>query len=100
MRYKTSFHGQAKKDPAPGDEKWVVEIAVPLENFARDAAHMPPRDGDVWRLNLNRLEGLAHPDSKERRLGLSTWSPLGPGVTSFHSPEWFGEVRFVKAAPR
>jgi hypothetical protein len=60
---------------------------------------MSPHDGDVWRLNLNRLEGLPSPDSTDKRLGLSTWSPLGPGVTSFHSPEWFGSVRFVAAPP-
>jgi hypothetical protein len=97
--YRATFHGQAKKDPAPDDAKWVVEMAVPLANFARDAAHTPPHDGDVWRLNLNRLEGLSNPDSRERRLGVSTWSPLGPGVTSFHSPDWFGAVRFIDAPP-
>jgi hypothetical protein len=99
VRYRTTFHGQPKKDPSPNDESWVVEIAVPLANFAHDAAHTPPHEGDVWRLNLNRLEGMSSPDSTEKRLGLSTWSPLGPGVRSFHSPEWFGAVRFVDAKP-
>ncbi|MEZ5360785.1 MAG: carbohydrate-binding family 9-like protein [Bryobacterales bacterium] len=99
VRYQTTFQGQAKKDPSPSDRKWALEIAIPLANFAHDAAHTPPHGGDVWRLNLNRLEGLDHPDSKDKRLGLSTWSPLGEGVTSFHSPEWFGEVRFLDATP-
>jgi putative heme-binding domain-containing protein len=93
VQYRTSFHGLAKKDESPHDDHWVVEAAIPLKNFARDAAHTPPRDGDRWRLNLQRLGGTTNAQA-------STWSPLPEGVRSFHTPEAFGSVRFVNGPPQ
>ena len=90
--YRTSFHGQEKKDEAPDDREWVVEMAAPLSNFARDAAHTPPRDGDTWRLNLNRLGGKTNAQA-------STWSPIAAPARSFHTPDAFGTVRFVNRPP-
>jgi hypothetical protein len=92
VQYRTSFHGLAKKDESPQDEHWIVEAAIPLKNFSRDAAHTPPRDGDRWRLNLQRLGGITNAQA-------STWSPLPEGVRSFHTPEAFGWVRFVNKVP-
>ncbi len=88
VRYRTTFHGRSKKDESPDDEHWIVELAIPLENFARDAAHTPPRAGDLWRLNLYRTGGITNPQS-------SSWSPLAPPANTFHSPESFGWVKFV-----
>jgi hypothetical protein len=92
VRYRTTFHGLARKDESPDDSHWIVEMAIPLRNFARDAAHTPPRDGDRWRLNLNRTGGVTNRQS-------STWSPIAPPSTSFHTPQAFGWVRFVKRQP-
>jgi len=92
VRYWTTFHGLARKDEAPEDEHWIVELAIPLPNFARDAAHTPPRGGDQWRLNLNRTGGITNRQS-------STWSPIAPPATSFHTPEAFGWVRFLNRHP-
>jgi len=92
VRYRTTFHGLLRKDESPGDDHWVVELAIPFRNFSRDAAHTPPRTGDQWRLNLNRTGGITG------RQG-STWSPIAPPERSFHSPEWFGWVRFVGRRP-
>lgn len=92
VRYRTTYYGQPKKDESPDDDHWIVELAIPLRNFARDAAHMPPQDGDEWRLNLNRLGGITNPQS-------STWSPI-PAGHSFHTPEAFGRVRFRNQPPR
>ena len=92
VRYRASFHGLPKKDESPNDREWVVELAVPLRNFTADAAHIPPRDGDRWRLNLNRLGGVANAQS-------STWSPIAPPSTTFHTPTAFGWVRFVNTPP-
>ncbi len=86
--YRTSFHGLEKKEESAGDSEWIVEAAIPLKNFSRDAAHTPPRDGDTWRLNLQRLGGITNAQA-------STWAPLPAGVKSFHTPEAFGTVRFV-----
>lgn len=99
VRYRTSFHGLARKQASGSDREWIVELAVPFANFDRDAARTPPRDGDRWRLNLHRLEGRPSPDSQLKRTGTSTWSPLGPEVNTLHSPEWFGEVRFANRPP-
>jgi hypothetical protein len=92
VNYRTTYYGQPKKDESPEDREWAVEMAVPLRNFARDAAHTPPRAGDVWRLNLNRLGGKTNPQS-------STWSPIAPPARSFHTPEAFGWVTFVDTTP-
>lgn len=89
VRYRTSFHGLLRKDEAPSDESWTVELAIPFRNFARDAAHTPPRDGDEWRLNLMRTGGITNAQQ-------STWSPIPPPSRSFHTPEAFGRVRFVR----
>ena len=93
VRYRTTFHGMPKKDESPQDDHWIVEAAIPLRNFVRDAAHTPPRDGDRWRLNLQRLGGITNAQA-------STWSPLPQGVRSFHTPEAFGSVRFVNRPPQ
>jgi hypothetical protein len=87
VRYRTTFHGQSRKEESPDDKEWIVELAIPFANFARDAAHTPPRPGDQWRLNLMRLGGQTNRQS-------STWSPIPPPARSFHTPEAFGWVVF------
>jgi putative heme-binding domain-containing protein len=87
VEHKTTFHGAEKKDENPADDHWIVELKIPLHNFARDAAHTPPLDGDQWRLNVNRIGGITNPQ-------LSSWSPIPPPLKSFHSPEAFGTVTF------
>lgn len=88
VEYRATFHGAAKKDEAPEDDHWIVEMKVPFRNFARDAAHTPPVDGDEWRLNVNRIGGKTNAQS-------SSWSPIAPPLQSFHSPEAFGRVVFA-----
>ncbi|MBM3724723.1 MAG: c-type cytochrome [Acidobacteria bacterium] len=95
VQYRTTYHGRARKDESSDDREWIVELAIPLRNFARDAAHMPPRDGDEWRLNLQRTGGITNRQN-------STWAPIAPPSKSFHTPESFGRVIFstqVAAAP-
>ncbi|MCW5978214.1 MAG: carbohydrate-binding family 9-like protein [Bryobacteraceae bacterium] len=92
VEYRTSFHGLPVKEESPDDDHWIVELAIPFRNFSRDAAHTPPRAGDVWRLNLNRTGGVTNPRN-------STWSPLAPPGKSFHAPESFGWVRFEATTP-
>ncbi|MFN7919962.1 MAG: carbohydrate-binding family 9-like protein [Bryobacteraceae bacterium] len=93
VRYRTSFHGMAKKEESDSDSEWSVELAIPFRNFEHDAAHTPPRDGDEWRLNLQRLGGKTNPQA-------STWSPIQPPAKSFHTPEAFGKVVFLAQAAR
>ncbi len=91
VRCRTSYQGINRKDEDPSDEHWIVELAIPFRNFSRDATRVPPRAGDLWRLNLNRTGGITNKRA-------STWSPIPIGVRSFHVPEAFGWVRF--AGPR
>ncbi|HZT32432.1 MAG TPA: carbohydrate-binding family 9-like protein [Bryobacteraceae bacterium] len=88
VQLRTSYSGLPKKEESPDDDHWVLEVAIPFRNFARDAAHVPPRDGDVWRINLNR-------DGGKTNAQYSTWSPVNTPKPNFHVPESFGYVRFV-----
>ena len=88
VEYRTSFHGLPQKSESPEDTHWILELAIPWKNFERDAANIPPRDGDLWRLNLNRAGGITNAQ-------YSTWSPVNTPKPNFHVPEAFGWVRFV-----
>src|SRR5215470_4474033 len=65
LRWAVSVDGTV--DGKENDRGWSCEIALPLEDIAT-AAHLPPREGDRWRLNLYRVEKL--PVSAEL-----AWSP-------------------------
>lgn len=92
IRRCTSYDGRSLKVDSPDDDHWILEIAVPFENFAKDAAHTPPRNGDRWRLNLNRAGGTTNAQ-------YSTWSPINTPAPSFGNPNAFGWVTFVGDAP-
>jgi dienelactone hydrolase len=88
VRYRTSLQSSVPKQESDSDRDWIVELAIPLRNFSHDAAHTPPRPGDVWRLNLFRTGGITNRQS-------SSWSPIRSEKHSFHTPAAFGTVRFV-----
>ncbi len=66
------------------DKGWTVELSMPLKE-AITSAHMPPHDGDKWRLNLYRIE-------KKPKEEYSAWSPTLNA--SYHTPARFGEITF------
>lgn len=68
------------------DSHWTVEIAMPWEDFVT-APHLPPEVGDVWLMNLYRIE-RPHGGGEA-----SAWSPTG--IPSYHAPDSFGELVFV-----
>ena len=88
VQYRTTFQGLPKKDESPADDHWILELAIPFKNFAHDAIHTPPHDGDWWRLNLNRIGGITNAQN-------STWSPIPAPITNFKTPEAYGWARFV-----
>lgn len=65
---------------------YSVEIALPWAALAPARTAIPPKPGDVWRLNLYSFR-----DGQRRALA---WSPLR-GRGNFHRSERFGRVRFV-----
>lgn len=74
------------------DQGSVFELALPWKGFGKVAgsASIPPKPGDIWRININRYE---RPRDGSDNVELSGWSPLK--LNSYHVPERFGYVRFV-----
>lgn len=74
-------------DDSDADRSWVLEVAIPFANFAKVAKNAPPKRGDVWHLNLNRLGGKTNPQ-------FSQWSASKTEEPQFHAPKYFGRVVF------
>lgn len=79
------------------DRGWTVELRMPwraLEPLAMaDRRALPPRDGDVWRMDFSRFNQYKEaPPAKDA--GGWAWSPHG--VWDSHVPELFTEVRFSR----
>lgn len=67
------------------DRSYTIELALPWARLAPGRAAIPPRAGDVWRLNLYSFR-----DGQRLALG---WSPIR-GLGNFHKSSRFGRVRF------
>lgn len=68
------------------DRGWTLEIAIPFDNFRHLGGQIPPQDGDMWRLNLNRTMG----DKGQ----FSLWSDTHASKASFHHAAYFGKAFF------
>jgi len=81
------------------DRGSVFEFAMPWKGFGKIAgtANIPPKPGDVWRININRYERPRTEEAASKRgdagAELSGWAPLK--LHSYHVPERFGYVTFV-----
>jgi len=87
-------------DPSDIDEGWTAEIAFPWSGMKRLAGRrtLPPRDGDVWRLDFSRFELLESSGvTVEPHPG---WALNRHGVYDSHIPECFSFVHFASAPPR
>lgn len=67
------------------DRFWSVEMAIPMTDFMC-APHLPPKAGDVWHINLYRI------DRSQTGTEYQAWSPCGR--LSNHTPERFGQLVF------
>jgi hypothetical protein len=76
------------------DKGWTAELALPLEDVkgmdTASAVRLPPRPGDVWRINMYRMD---QPKGKPQQA--AGWSP--PLVGDFHALSRFGELVFADA---
>lgn len=68
----------------PG-RSYTIELALPWRAFVPGRSPIPPRPGDVWRMNLYSFR-----DGQRLALG---WSPIR-GEGNFHRSSRFGRVRF------
>ena len=72
------------------DKSWTVEMALPLSDangLDKPGVKIPPAVGDVWRLNMFRLDS-----PKDKPQIAAGWSP--PLVGDFHKLDRFGEIVF------
>jgi hypothetical protein len=75
------------------DKGWTVELAIPLADangLATPGAKVPPAFGDVWRVNMYRMD---KPDPKGKDQKAAGWSP--PMEGDFHVPARFGQIVFT-----
>ena len=87
---KTAVHIEGTiNDWTDTDSYWSVEIAIPWENFSvAKAENLPPKKGDVWRINLCHNES----PFRQKNTEYTAWSPTG--AINFHVPKKFGKVIF------
>lgn len=86
-------------DPTDVDRGWTVEAAFPWAGMRHLAGGrpLPPRDGDVWRMNFSRFEAL---DCGGRRVEPAPgWAFNAHGVYDSHRPESFTRVLFSADPP-
>lgn len=67
---------------------WTVEIAIPFASLTHWRVALPPRPGDVWRLQLGRAE--------RPNRGETTWLCWAPMANTFHQPDRFGRLVFTR----
>ena len=87
------------------DRGWTVELAFPWKGMAwlakADQRSLPPKDGDVWRMDFSRFNTYKEaPPAKDS----GGWVWTRHGIWDSHIPECFAHIRFttnnVSAAPR
>lgn len=88
-------------DASDTDQGWTVEMAIPWSSFEEiTRVACPPEPGDVWRLNMSRVEWITDIVDGQyvKRPGLPednwVWSPQG--VVDMHQPEQWGLLQFAK----
>ena len=84
----TTYDGTLN-DHSDIDQSWILEIAIPLDNFRHLDGQIPPQDGDQWRVGLNRTKGY------RGQFGL--WSDTGTPQADFHRANRFGILTFSDA---
>ena len=76
------------------DRGWTVELAFPWRGLAdlADGRLLPPRDGDVWRIDCSRFEKIGR--NREVLDPCAGWSWNRHGHYDSHIPEVFPYVEF------
>jgi len=76
------------------DRGWTVELELPwngMQWLATDGRSLPPRHGDVWRMDFSRFNTYKEAAPEEDSGG---WVWTRHGVWDSHIPECFVKVRF------
>ena len=92
---KTAVHvdGTVNQRDQP-DRGWTVEIAIPWKSLApiSDGRSLPPKDGDIWRIDCSRFEKIGR--QKEVLDPCVGWTWNQHGHYDSHIPEVFPYVKF------
>ena len=82
-------------DNTDRDRGWTVELALPWSSMQHlampDARSLPPRDGDIWRMDFSRFNQYKEAPPAQDSGGWA-WSPHG--IWDSHIPELFTHVHF------
>jgi hypothetical protein len=82
---------------ADRDRGWTVELALPWAGMRAlaqgDGRALPPRDGDVWRIDFSRFNAYREAAPADDSGGWA-WSPHG--VWDSHLPELFPYITFSR----
>ncbi|MEW5977923.1 MAG: carbohydrate-binding family 9-like protein [Acidobacteriota bacterium] len=77
------------------DQGWTVELAFPWQGMKwlakGDGRALPPREGDVWRMDFSRFNQYKAPPPANDSGGWA-WSPHG--IWDSHIPECFPYIHF------
>lgn len=92
---KTAVHIDGTiNDDTDRDRGWTVELAFPwksLKFLATDGRALPPKDGDVWRMDFSRFNTYKEPPPANDSGG---WVWTRHGVWDSHIPECFAYIKF------
>jgi hypothetical protein len=80
------------------DRGWTVELAFPWKGMrwlATDGRSLPPKDGDVWRMDFSRFNTYKAPPPAKDSGG---WVWTRHGVWDSHIPECFAFICFATNA--
>ncbi len=75
------------------DTSWTLEIALRFSDYPELFNAQTPKDGDMWRVALNRCGGRVNPQN-------SQWSPSQTPTHNYHVPDDFGKIFFSKKPVR
>ena len=83
-------------DDKDRDRGWTVELAFPWRGMQwlakADSRALPPRDGDVWRMDFSRFNTYKEaPPAKDS----GGWVWTRHGIWDSHIPECFAHIRFT-----
>lgn len=94
-RTRVSIDGTVNKD-SDRDRGWSVELAFPwkgMEWLAKaDNRALPPKNGDVWRMDFSRFNTYKAPAPAKDSGG---WVWTRHGIWDSHIPECFVQMRFT-----
>lgn len=82
-------------DNADRDRGWTVELALPWQGMKAlampDGRSLPPRDGDIWRMDFSRFNQYREAPPAEDPGG---WAWSAHGAWDSHIPEVFPYIHF------